>query len=164
MYKFLLCQPDPRFSDTGWYLELRPDDPETVLKVHKGVTRFYYAKFGPRTVEVPGCNPLDLVARWLSTVEQHLMAGVTLVVNSSGGWLPKDKVVVVAERESERLVWPTDFDDETITISRWPDGTHWYLCSNKDRIFVPDKYCTYEAAYKAARAFVPKDRINRGEK
>jgi len=70
-YKFLICQPDSRFSETGWYLELRPDDPETVLEIHKGVTGFYYVEFNPHTVEIPDCNPLiwRLVGyQWLNNI------------------------------------------------------------------------------------------------
>ena len=160
-YKFLLCQPDKRFPDTqGWYLELRPGDLATLMEVHIGIARFYCAKFGPLTPEKLGCNPLDLTARWVSIVQQQLMADITLVIGSSGGWLPKSDVVVVAERESDKLVWPTVIEGETITLKRWPGGIHWYLCSSVDRIFAPNKHRTYEAAYEAARVFVSEDCIN----
>jgi hypothetical protein len=44
------------------------------------------------------------------------------------------------------------FDDERITICRWPQGKHSYLCSSKHRIFVPDKHDSYDEARKVALA------------
>lgn len=61
--------------------------------------------------------------------------------------------------ESDNLYWDDYFDDEIVTISRWPKAKHFYLASNKGRIFVPDKYNTYKVAYMAVLRYVPADRI-----
>ena len=49
--------------------------------------------------------------------------------------------------------------NETITISRWPQGTHYYLVSDRYRVFVPDKYDSFISAQAEARKYVPESRI-----
>jgi hypothetical protein len=68
-------------------------------------------------------------------------------------------LIVLAEIERDDLTWPEHFDDEIITISRWPKGKHYYLSSNRGRVFVPEKFSTYQAAEEAARKYVSADRI-----
>jgi len=73
--------------------------------------------------------------------------------------MPFEGAIILETIESRKLIWPEQFDGEIITISRWPEGKHYYLCSNKQRIFVPDKYRTFEAAYEVALCYVPDERI-----
>ncbi len=40
-----------------------------------------------------------------------------------------------------------------------PKGKHYYLSSNRERVFVPEKFETYQAAKRAARRYVSADRI-----
>jgi hypothetical protein len=78
------------------------------------------------------------------------MAGTTLAINSNGGMVPLNEVTIVAKEQAEMIDWPDHYDDEVITISRWPGGKHYYLSSNKDRIFTPPNHLTYESAKRMA--------------
>jgi len=161
-YRFCRCQCHPKCPNLqGWYLELRPDDAETVMKVHKGVTATYWAKFGmdPHIDPTSPYNPIKLAALWLQGVERFLLVGETILVNVNGGLMPFDGAIILETIGSDNLDWNTRFDDEIITISRWPEGKHYYLCSSKYRIFVPDRHPTFEDANKAALRFVPAERI-----
>jgi len=160
MYHFARCQPDAGCPDLqGWYLILEPDDLDALMALHKGVASLYYCKYGmdphlkPDSDEGFLKNPIRLAALWLGTVEKFLSAGTTLAVNSSGGMIPLDSVKVLATVEQEKMVWPDLYDDEKITISRWPEGKHYYLSSNKNRVFVPPSYNSYTDAYAAARKY-----------
>ena len=58
------------------------------------------------------------------------------------------------------MVWPEDTQKyEDISIGRFPDGGHYYLSSNMGRIFVPEKYNTYDEALTMARNYVEDDHI-----
>ena len=65
MYHFSRCRPHPDCPDLqGWYLILKPDDVETLAKVHRGVAHSLYAKFGTDPKVDPGGmqNPIRLGA------------------------------------------------------------------------------------------------------
>jgi hypothetical protein len=165
-YKFHRCQTHPKCPDSiGWYLELRPDDPETMMKVHRGVSAMYFHKFGmdphlkPDTVRGHFYNPIRLAALWLTGIERFFSEGETALVNVNGGLMPLDGTIILETVESDDIAWDERFDDEIITVSRWPQAKHFYLCSSKGRLFVPDKYATFEAAHTAALRFVPEERI-----
>ena len=100
-----------------------------------------------------------LAAQWLQGVERFLLAGETILVNVNGGTMPLDGTTILVTAESDDIDWNVQYDDEIITISRWPEGKHYYLCSSKYRIFVPDKHSTFEAARKAALRHVSANRI-----
>lgn len=159
MYKFVRCQPHAKCPDLqGWYLVLEPDDVDTLMKLHKGVTGLYYHKFGlDPHYQKPELgilyHPMRLSAGRFTSVEKFLFSGITLAVNSSGGMIPLDSVKVLVAEESERLIWPDRWLFETITISRWPRGRHYYLSSNRNRIFVPTKHGTYEGAHQVAKMY-----------
>jgi len=161
MYHFARCQPHPKCPDLqGWYLILEPNDLDALMKLHRGVANLYFSKFGmdphikPDSVEGVLKNPVRLAAMWLRTVEKFLTAGTTLAVNFCGGMVPLDSVKVLAEIESERMNWPNDYDqEEIVTISRWPEGKHFYLSSNKDRVFVPPSYSQYKDAHRVAEKY-----------
>jgi hypothetical protein len=166
-YRFHLCQPHAKCPDlTGWYLEIRPDDAETVMKVHKGVAYLYFFKFGMdphiQKDEVLRFHygPVKLAARWLQTVEHYLLRGEAILVNSNGGIMPLEDAIILETVESDNISWNDRFDDEVITLSRWPQAKHWYLSSSKhQRVFVPGKYDTYDEAYWEALRYVPADRL-----
>lgn len=159
-YRFVRCQTHPKCPDViGWYLVLEPGDIDTLMKLHKGVCYFYFHKFGmdphlkPDTKEGYLKNPVRLAASWLQSIEKFLLEGITLAINSNGGIAPLDSVTILSEHQRETISWPDYYDDEVITISRWPEGRHYYLSSNKDRIFVPPKYVEYKAAHHAAQRY-----------
>ncbi len=167
MYKFARCQPHAKCPNLqGWYLILTPGDLDTLMELHTGVTYLYYCKFGMDPHLKPGSlddvlkNPIRLATIWLRTVEKFLMAGITLAVNLSGGMMPLDSVKVLATIEQEKMIWPNHYDDEVIKISRWPDGKHYYLSSNKNRVFVPPKFIGYKDAHDMAGKYT--DEIREG--
>jgi len=153
-YRFHRCQPHARCPDlTEWYLVLRPDDVDTLMKLHKGVVGLYFFKFGmdphiqKDKTQAALYHWAKLGAHWLMSVERYLMNGETLLVNHNGGIMPMDGVKVLETVESDNIHWDNRYDDEIITISRWPRGKHWYLASNKfQRLFIPAKYVNFEEA------------------
>lgn len=155
MHRFVRCQTHPACPDiVGWYLVLEPNDLMTIMDVHRGVAGLYFNRYNmdPHLREpalASHYNPVRLATLWLETVEKLLQEG-PIVVNSSGGCLLLDEVKVVAEQQSDKLVWPNYYEDEIITISRWEFGHHYWLASNKHRVFVPSKYKTYQKAHAAA--------------
>ncbi len=156
MYQFARYQLSPDLQ--GWYLVLKPNDIDTLMELHKGVAHLYFSKFAldppPAVAKLPGLyRPIEMAASWLQTVSKQLLDGVSLVVNSKGGWLPLADVKVLSTIESETMSWPNIYEDEVITISRWPKGLHFYLSSNKDRIFSPGKYHKYEDALRVAKKY-----------
>jgi len=104
-------------------------------------------------------NPIKLAAGWLQTADKFLIEGETILVNVNGGMLSAKEVKILETVESDDIDWDVRYEDEKITISRWPEGRHYYLCSNKNRVFIPDKYNDYADALKAARRYVPVARI-----
>jgi hypothetical protein len=164
MHTFHNCLTHPKCRLAGWYLELRPDDRETLLKVLKAVTALYYGKFGmdPRfkNKEIGEFyNPSRLAAHWLQSVEALLREG-PILVNANGGVLQKTNVTILETVESEDLHWNVRYEGEIITISRWPKGKHYYLTSNKNRMFSPNRFSTYEAAEREARHYVSEDHVH----
>lgn len=164
MYRFARCQPHSKCPDTlDWYLILQPDDLEALMKLHKSVAYLYFSKFGmdphlkPNSEEGMLKNPIRLAALWLQTTEKFLIRGETILINWAGGMMPYDesKVRIIVERE--KMIWPSDeFDpEETITISLWPRAHHYYLSSDKNRVFVPPKYARYEDAKQVAELYTP---------
>jgi hypothetical protein len=135
------------------------------MKVHKGVTILYFFKFGMNPhIQADEdrkdlYNPIKLAALWLQTIERYLLNGETILVNSNGGIMPLAGTKILETVESDNIHWDDRFDDERITISRWPQAKHYYLASNKNRVFVPSKYNTYEEAEREALRYVPVDRI-----
>jgi hypothetical protein len=154
----------------GWYLEVRPDDLDPILDLHRGICYRLYGKFGmdpcierhlkPDSEEGVLKNPIRLAAGWLQSMEKYLMAGETVLVNSNGGLMPLDGTTVLATIEKDAMEWPDHWDDEVITISRWPRGHHYYLSSNKGRVFVPPKYARYDDAVQAAFVYTKNVRSN----
>ena len=168
MYRFVRCQCHPKTPDLqGWYLILEPNDSDALMELHKGVVNFYYTKFGmdprigPRSVEAYIKSPARLAATWLQSIENFLAAGIILAVNSHGGMMLLDSVKVLATIESEKMIWPGYYDNEIITISHWPEGEHFYLSSNKDRVFVPPKYTEYIDAREIAEKYTNNIRFRR---
>ena len=160
-YRFARCQVHPDFDDVqGWFLEVRGDDPQLVAALHKSVAAKYCSTLGTDSHGHGGMrsNAAVLAALWLQSLEQELQQGDVLV-NPAGGFVAKRDLIVLAEIKRRDLTWPEDIPDEVITISRWPKGKHYYLCSNRGRVFVPEKFNTYRAAERAALRYVSADRI-----
>ena len=157
-YRFARCQVHPAFADVqGWFLEVQGDDPQLVAALHKSITAKYHSMLGQDSHSC-GADATRFAAAWLQSLESALQEGEVLV-NSAGGFVAKRDLIVLNEIKRCDLTWPECFTDEVITISQWPKGKHYYLCSNRGRVFIPEKYATYRAARLAALRYVPADRI-----
>jgi len=158
--RFVRCQVHPAFDDVqGWFLEVRDDAPELLAALEKAIAAKYRTMFGEDAHGKPGpANATLLAATWLRSLREELQEGEVLI-NAAGGFVAKRDLIVLAEIERDDLTWPEDFADEIIVISKWPKGKHYYLCSNKERVFIPEKFHSYQAARKAARKYVSADRI-----
>lgn len=158
-YRFLRCQVHPAFDVQGWFLEVTGDDPELLEALRRSLVAKYRSMFGEDAHGRPGpSNAERLADNWLCSVEEELREGEVLV-NPAGGFVAKRDLIVLAEIEADDLTWPEHFDDEMIVISKWRKGTHYYLSSNRERVFVPEKFNTYHAAKRAALRYVSADRI-----
>jgi len=159
-YRFLRCQVHPVFPDVqGWFLEVTGDDPELLEALRRSLVAKYRSMFGEDAHGRPGpSNAERLADNWLRSVEEELREGEVLV-NPAGGFVAKRDLTILAEIESDDLTWPEHFTDEIIFISKWPKGKHYYLSSNRERVFVPEKFNTYQAAKRAALRYVSADRI-----
>jgi len=139
------------------------------MRVHKGVAGLYFFKFGmdphiqADEVRKFHYSPVRLAAMWLQTVEGYLLTGEAILVNSNGGIMPLDGTIILDTVESTSLHWNDRFDDEIVTICRWPQAKHWYLSSSKHRVFIPGKYNSYDEARREALRYVPKDHIKTKE-
>ena len=157
-YRFARCQVHPAFDDVqGWFLEVQGDDPQLLAALHKSITAKYCSMLGEDSHGC-GADATRLAAAWLQSLESALQEGEVLV-NPAGGIVAKRDLIVLAEIKRRDLTWPEVLADEIITISKWPKGKHYYLCSNRGRVFVPEKFTTYRAARLAALRYVPADRI-----
>ena len=126
-YRFARCQVHPAFDDVqGWFLEVKGDDSQLLAALHKSITAKYRTMFGEDSHGKPGlANATRLAAAWLQSLESVLQEGEVLV-NPAGGFVAKRDLIVLAEVQCRDLTWPELFADETITISRWPKGKHYY--------------------------------------
>ena len=154
----------------GWYLKLDPKDNEMFLFIHKVVTHTNFLK-AKKDPHIQGemdkgsflayiTHPITLSAKWLMAMEENRFNQRTVLVNSMGGWMPMDNQVnVIDEVQEDKFEFPADKYDEReyLTIARFPDGTHWYICSNKARMF--EKFNDFESAFSEAKRHVPEDRI-----
>lgn len=171
-YHFAELSPDKRLPNLkGWYLRVAKEDVETFFAIHQAMAVRLYRKFildphlygadgKPRSELASILNVPKLGAQWCETAERLLAAGGHIWVNIAGGMVPADGVLVHRTVESHDMQWPHVYADEVITLSQYPPpARHWYLASNKERLFVPVKHDTYEAAYQHALAFVDAERI-----
>lgn len=169
-YTFAKCQTHPRCPDVvGWWLIVQPGDFELEMDLHRSVISAAFLrdmkdphKYSEAdSVVYEMTKPLRLGAGWLNT--KWRLPG-TVLVNSAGGICPmNDSITVLKTIERDEMIFPGEYDalrcDERITIKRWEGAKHYYLNSNKNRIFVPNKFNTYTEAEEVAMCFVPGDRI-----
>lgn len=155
----------------GWYLILDPKDDDLLLYIHKIVTQTNILK-AEKDPHIKGeinkssflvmiQHPISLSARWLMAMENNRFNGNIALVNRSGGWMPLDDQINILQRVTKnKFEFPTDKyeDQERLTISRFPDGKHWYISSNKDRMF--DKFNNVDEALVEAKRHVPYNKIS----
>jgi len=159
-YHFARCQVHPEFDVQGWFLEVQGDNPRLVAALHKSMVAKYCSMLGEDSHG--SGNATRFAALWLQSLESALQEG-NVLVNPAGGIVAKCDLIVLAEIKRPDLTWPENFADEIITIAKWPKGKHYYLCSNRGRVFVPEKFSTYRAARLSALRYVPADRIKSRE-
>ena len=165
-YHFVRCQTHPRCPNLiGWFLQVESGDEELIQKLHKGVSSVYYWRFGVNPhvqkdeLRRKLYNVPKLGGLWLEGIDKLFDSGGPVLVNSNGGMLPRSDVIVISEHDEESMIWPDQYEDETIKISRWPRGKHYYLVSNRSRVIVPEKFRSYKEAEAVALRYVPRERI-----
>ena len=159
-YHFARCQVHPDYDVQGWFLEVQRKDSQLRAALHKSIAAKYCSMLGEDSHG--SGNAARFAAAWLQSLESALQEGDVLV-NPAGGFAAKRDLIVLAEIKRRDLTWPENFADEIITIAKWPKGKHYYLCSNRGRVFVPEKFATYRAARLSALRYVPADRIESRE-
>jgi hypothetical protein len=151
MFEFVHCRPDPRFDQSCWYVVVRSGDQEVFEAVHRGVCHMLYKKFD----EDPhwGKDPFNrgimnvsfLGGKWLEGIEILFFRYGAALVGLRGGMIwPQPASQTLAQVRRRKLIWPDV--DETIVISRWPRGRHWYLSSPEGIVFSPHKFNTLKVA------------------
>jgi hypothetical protein len=90
---------------------------------HDEVAAYYY-------------HPIKLGAAWLTTAQKFMWQDGGFYVNPAGGILPLKSLgsPILATQESSS--WPTSpIAGEIVYVTRWPQGEHYYLRSNRNRVF-----------------------------
>lgn len=155
-----------------WYLEISPKTSEHIETVHQALTIHLFLEAGidphwdKRVDDAPFLHPIVLGANYLECLIRKVMHnGLTVLVNKNGGWIPKDDSINILETKVKNcFIFPVDVPEslksEHISISQWPNGKHYYLKSNRGRIFSPHKFDTFQEAFDAAlKTGVPKENI-----
>jgi hypothetical protein len=182
-YNFVKAMCHPKLPNlTGWYLKVHREEFKLLLKLHKSLTTrlFISTQRDPHNYDSETkqykdmyetiLHPIALGAKWLIGVERHLLSNDYILFNSRCGWMAFDEKMALEEQIKDKCVFPKDTDNkndamndmyriERITIKRWPDAKHWYLISNQNRVFVPEKHVHLEDAMKTARQYVTEDKI-----
>lgn len=174
-YTFVKCRPHPKCKKlVGWYLLLKSEDVETFERLHTRVTSDAYVRYAkdphlfdqktrmPKNGLALILNPFNVGAGWCETANRLLMEDGCILVNRVGGLMPMvPKEQIIKQIQSGDLCWPeSSIKGEVINISQWTGGTHFYLSSNKKRIFVPEKFDTFDEAWEHAKNFVSEDKIS----
>ena len=147
----------------GWYMKVTPDNWQAIDKLHASFCSKLFHKHNkdPHNWKKDDANPFSDVVRYgtlfLETLTRHQQNGETLYVNSRGGWMNDKGIKILAEIETEK--WPEEIEGEIITISKWPAGKHYYLASNKERIFLENKFDDVLLAREHAKLFVSEANI-----
>ncbi|MFA5344759.1 MAG: hypothetical protein WC315_00575 [Candidatus Omnitrophota bacterium] len=131
------------------------------MDLHLGVVSSYCTRFGrnPHADPTNIYNPVQLANQWTAMLTKLLKQDGKVLVNSCGGFLPLTNIRILSWIDATKLRWPDIYADEIITISRWPEGRHYYLSSNHNRIFVPAKFSTYAGARELATVYVNASQI-----
>ena len=138
---------------TAWYLELRPNDLELRDTLHASVSIRNFQKYGMDPHLSATHNHLALSVGWLTSIERCLCRDETVLVNSAGGYIQKAHAIILETVESDTIDWDIHHVNEQITLSRWPDGSHWYLSSNCKRLFINNGYARFETALDIAKLY-----------
>lgn len=168
-YTFVRCRADDRFPAEGWYLKITWADQDAIDRMHKAVASSLFMKYvvdphlfddnhKPKNTIADLVDPLKLGGGWLSTLYRICDEFGHALVNPAGGIRPPSKQENVV-KVLDKLSWPVILDDEWITLMQWPNAQHYYLKSNKNRLFSPEKYETFDEAWKVAMELVPENRI-----
>ena len=83
--------------------------------------------------------------------------GIYLNANRMGYFEKGTGERVIKTIKSSTLKWPDE--NEEITISKWANGSHWYLTSTIGRVFSPDSYLDLDEAIGIAGKHVDKDKV-----
>ena len=129
-------------------------DEDPHLKRHQNSSDISYSFFSKIQ------SSQHLGPKWLeslrSTIDRH---GHALVGENCGITYIHGKLKVINEVNKRKFYFPKkNYECELITISRYPNAPHYYLTSNKDRLFA-DKYNTVQMAIDEAKKYTTMDKI-----
>lgn len=169
MLTFHKCYLDKRFkTNPVWTLELSKNNLSVIADFNIGFMNQSFLKSGidPHTWIEGTSNdetklllmlrhPLILSANQLTIFMSKVLEGKTILVQNTGSFVVKDDNIEIIETiEKENFNnWPRiDDKKETIYISKWPEGTHYYLRgkTSNHRIF-DGKYNSFDEAFAAAK-------------
>jgi hypothetical protein len=87
---------------------------------------------------------------------RQLDQGKTVYIRQNGSWFIKDDSIKITDRKSlSEFRFPTDIH---ITISKWPNGIHWYLTDNTSNNKFP-KFSTVDGALSEALKYTSRSNI-----
>lgn len=98
-------------------------------------------------------SPVKLASQWMGTAQKMFWEYGCVYMNRVGGLCHLPEVLNTVE--SENWPDPKPIAGETVYISKWPNGDHYYLRSSKDRIFPVEKVDSLTEAEKIAKEFAP---------
>ncbi len=147
-YTFVLTQLHYKLPDLlEWRLLVDADFPNVDVMLEKYEHRIMLKLADPhiKTGTFYANTLFDAINLYADRISRRLVAGEQILMNRNGGYsfyrLQDDKKRV----ERDTLMFP-DQDIEIITLSTWPNGTHYYPTSNNlNRDFGGKKYKTTKA-------------------
>lgn len=168
MFVFVLVQLKKCRRVTQWLLQTDSVLSKEVSEMHRIWLNTIYRKYklDPHLTDYAAkgnfiaaylINIPKLAEGWMRTLMKLLKDG-SVGFNRVGGMQSMNHLEVLKVEKREELLWPEDEEPETITISRWPNGKHFYLTSSLNRQF-PRKYSSLTSAKRAARRFVKPEQI-----
>jgi len=169
-FVFLKIRPSASSKATEWVVLVEKNDIDLITVLRNALAAKLFLKFKkdphlyenevPQNLMSVLYSPTRLIDGWSDTMDRLLNNDNAVYINVNGGIVPKDRSVkVVLREEKDEFAFPVTYEDEIIRVSCWKNGKHWYLSSNKDRIFVPEKFDTIAEATMESKKYVGEDRI-----
>jgi hypothetical protein len=177
-YRFCLCSPDKRFpNERAWYLKINEASQEQIVEVFDRLKPSLELKFGynhhffnqhtgePSSDMAIIFHPTILGGYWISNAIDLYEKYQVLYVGEKGQMFPPkpETFIVHSEKVYPSLQFPTISPTESIIITKWKDGRHYYLESSIGRIFSEPRYYTYREAFEEASQYVDANRISTDE-
>jgi len=174
VFIFALCSPDKRFPQhRDWYLKIENENKHQISIAFDSLISLLELKFGhnPHYFKVDTKEPVSdmcmifhpyiLGAYWLNNIIELLIKFGVVYISINGSFFPPvpDSFVEYSTISSPVLSFPTIDIKESIMVTQWKDGSHFYLESSINRIFPSSKYHSFDSAYQEALKYVDPSKI-----